>query len=445
MTVTATAPVVTPDQQTTRTRDIVSIVTIYVFFLMAIPSRYIFGPLGGAGSPSTILGALFLVAYLLRWIHPASPIGTGRHPIRLVATALFCVFLTSYVSANLHKMASLEQNGADRGLIMISGWLGIMLLTAEGIESMDRLKVLLDRIIFGATGMAALGIIQFFIGLDITKYIVIPGLQVNQPYTDVSTRGSFNRPSATAIHPIEFGFVLVTLLPIAIHRARYAPQGRRFRRWLQVVLIATTLPMTVSRSAILGFVIALIVILPIWPSRERWAALGVTALGVVGIQVVVPGLFRSLNNLFFAIGTDASTTSRTAAFSSAAPFISAHPLFGLGFGTFMPNIYFFTDDEYLNAAIEIGLVGSFMLLLMFITGWCLSRSARRASADQETRHLGQCMAASCAVMLICYATFDALYFPMAAGLTFLVLGCVGALWRLTVQSRRQHEVSLRGL
>ena len=141
---------------------------------------------------------------------------------------------------------------------------------------MDRLKVLLDRIIFGATGMAALGIIQFFIGLDITKYIVIPGLQVNQPYTDVSTRGSFNRPSATAIHPIEFGFVLVTLLPIAIHRARYAPQGRRFRRWLQVVLIATTLPMTVSRSAILGFVVALIVILPIWPSRERWAALGVT-------------------------------------------------------------------------------------------------------------------------------------------------------------------------
>ena len=111
----------------------------------------------------------------------------------------------------------------------------------------------------------------------------------------------------------------------------------------------------------------------------------------------------------------------------------------------MPNIYFFTDDEYLNAAIEIGLVGSFMLLLMFITGWCLSRSVRRASADQETRHLGQCMAASCAVMLICYATFDALYFPMAAGLTFLVLGCVGALWRLTVQSRRQHEVSLRGL
>ena len=132
MTVTATAPVITPDQQTTPTRDIVSIVTIYVFFLMAVPSRYIFGPWVVPDLRRRILGVLFLVAYLLRWIHPASPIGTGRQPIRLVATALFCVFLTSYVSANLHKMASLEQNGADRGLIMISGWLGIMLLHRRG-------------------------------------------------------------------------------------------------------------------------------------------------------------------------------------------------------------------------------------------------------------------------------------------------------------------------
>jgi O-antigen ligase len=176
----------------------------------------------------------------------------------------------------------------------------------------------------------------------------------------------------------------------------------------------------------------MIIVILTWPSKDRWAALGTITLGVLGIQVMIPGMVRSLDNLFFAIGTDASSTSRTEAFSNAAPFISAHPLFGMGFGVFMPNIYFFTDDQYLNSVIEIGFFGTFVLLLVFITGWCLSRAARRVSADPETRHLGQCMAASCAVMLIGYGTFDALYFPMAAGLTFLVLGCVGALWRLTV-------------
>jgi len=31
---------------------------------------------------------------------------------------------------------------------------------------------------------------------------------------------------------------------------------------------------------------------------------------------------------------------------------------------------------------------------------------------------------------VSYATYDALSFPMGAGLTFLLLGCVGAMWRL---------------
>jgi O-antigen ligase len=302
------------------------------------------------------------------------------------------------------------------------------------VRSMERLEALLRRIVFGASAMAVLGITQFFTGLDIAKYIVIPGLVANQPYDDIAVRGSFNRPSATAIHPIEFGFVLAVVLPIAIHRARFAPQNQRFKRWLQVVLISVTLPMTVSRSAILGFVIVMAVILPIWPARDRWRALGVIAIGVIGIPVLVPGLLRDLNNLFFAIGTDSSTTSRTDALSNAMPLIGQHPWFGEGFGTFMPSVFFYTDDQYLNSAIELGLVGVAAIVVLFITGWWSARDVRRRSTDPEIRHLGQCMAASCAAMLIIYGTFDALYFPMAAGITFLLLGCLAALWRLTRES-----------
>jgi O-antigen ligase len=443
VTLTAAEPMVLPDRPTSRGSDLVRLITVYIFFLMAIPSRYIFGPFGGAGSMATMLGMLFFVIYLLLWIHPASPLGTGRQPIRIVATLLLAAFVVSYLSANLHKLGGLESNGADRGLIMICGWLGIMLLTADGVPSMERFNVLLGRIVFGATGMASLGIVQFFAGLDITKYIVIPGLSVHQAYTDVSTRGSFNRPSATAIHPLEFGFVLVTVLPIAIHRARYAPnKAVARRRWLQVALIAATLPMTVSRSAILGFAIAMIVILPVWSSKERLAALGAIVVGIIGIQVTIPGMVRSLNNLFFAIGTDASTTSRTSAFSNAAPFISAHPLVGTGFGTFMPNVFFFTDDQYLNSVIEIGLVGALILLALFVTGWVLARAGRRQSRDPETRHLGQCLAASSAVIAVSYATFDALYFPMAAGLTFLIMGCIAAFWRLSLTGATRPENTL---
>jgi hypothetical protein len=415
-------------------RDIVSLVTLYVLVLMAIPSRYVFAPFGGAGAPSTMLGAIFLVVYVLRWVHPASLIGSVRQPLRVAALGTFCAFLASYAAANLHKMEPLEQNGADRGVIIICGWVGVLLLTADGVSSMERLEVLLKRIVFGASAMAALGIVQFFTGLNIAKYIVIPGLTANQPYDDIQVRGSYNRPSATAIHPIEFGFVLATVLPIAIHRARFAPRNQRFKRWLQVVLISVALPLTVSRSAILGFVIVMAVILPVWPSRDRWRALGVIVIGVIGVQVLVPGLVRDLNNLFFSIGTDSSTTSRTSALSNAIPLIGQHPWLGEAFGTFMPSVFFYTDDQYLNSAIELGLVGVAAIVTLFVTGWWSARDARRRSADPEIRHLGQCMAASCAVMLLVYGTFDALYFPMAAGITFLMLGCLAALWRLTRES-----------
>jgi O-antigen ligase len=425
-------------------RDIASLVTVYVLVLMAIPSRYTFTPFGGAGAPSTMLSAIFLIVYLLCWVHPASRIGSVRQPLRVAALGIFCSFLASYVAASLHKMAPLEQNGADRGVIMICGWVGIMLLTADGVSSMERLEVLLRRVVCGASAMAALGIIQFFTGLNIAKYIVIPGLTANLPYSDIDVRGSYNRPSATAIHPIEFGFVLATVLPIAIHRARFAPKNQRFKRWLQVVLISVTLPMTVSRSAILGFIVVMAVILPVWPSRDRWRALAVIAIGALGIQVLVPGIMRNLNSLFFAIGTDSSTTSRTSALSNSMPLIGQHPWFGEGFGTFMSSVFFYTDDQYLNSAIELGLVGVAALIALFITGWWSARDVRRRSADPQIRHLGQCMTASCAVMLIVYGTFDALYFPMAAGITFLMLGCLAALWRLTRESC-EREVSYRPL
>jgi O-antigen ligase len=329
-------------------------------------------------------------------------------------------------------------NGVDRGIVLIIAWLGVLLVAADGIDSIDRLKTLFRRLVFGATAMAVLGMVQFFAGLNAAQYIVIPGLSSLMPYTDIQERDAFHRPSATAIHPIEFGFVLSVILPLAIHQARYAPPGLRLRRWTQVGLIAVTLPMTVSRSAILGLAAVLIVILPVWPRRERWLAYGVAICGIGALFLGVHGLLGTIRNLFLAVGTDSSTTSRTVAYAHTAPFVAAHPWFGEGFGSFLPMVYFYTDNQYLNLLIETGIIGLAALFALFCTGWILARSTRRATADDELRHLAQCLAASVVVMAVTYVTFDAFYFPMAAAVTFLALGCVGAFWRLA--RRDQHAL-----
>ncbi len=70
------------------------------------------------------------------------------------------------------------------------------------------------------------------------------------------------------------------------------------------------------------------------------------------------------------------------------------------------------------------------LVTLMVTGWCLARAARRAVTGDRARDLLQSLAASVAVAAVSFATFDALAFAIATGLTFLVLGCTGAAWRL---------------
>jgi O-antigen ligase len=414
-----------------RRTDSVTLLTCYTFLLMIIPSPLVFAPLGGAGSPATVFAAILLVLYLVTWLHPALAPARGRQPVRFAAIGLGCAIIATYVSANRHAMPVLELNGADRGVILTCGWLAVLLLAADGIDRVDRLKTLIRRIVMGATAMAVLAATQFFTGLNAANYVVIPGLTSQQPFNDLATRDALYRPSATAIDPIELAAVLAVCLPLAVHQARFAPPGLRLRRWIQVAFIGAALPMTLSRTGILALAAAVLVVLPTWPRRDRRTAYLVGALAAVAMWAMIPGLAGAFRGLFSEVGSDTSSTSRTGAFSAAAPFVGQHPWLGRGFGTFLPQTYFFTDDQYLHSLIETGVIGLLALLALFATGWSCARSARRATADPQIRHLAQCMAAAVAAAAVAFATLDAFSFMIISGLTFTLLGCVGALWRIT--------------
>jgi polysaccharide biosynthesis protein PslJ len=414
-----------------RSADAVTLLTVYLLLLMAVPSSLVIGPLGAAGAPADVVGVVLLACYLLARQHPALLIDRRRQPIRTAAVLFGCVTLAAYVSANRTIMSALTENGADRGLFLMAGWLGVVLLAADGIRQTDRLVVLLRRIVLGASAMAVLGIIEFVTGSDLTKYVSIPGLTLHMQITDLMTRDGLVRVIATAGQPLEFAAVLAMSLPLAIHQARFAPAGLRARRWIQVALIAMTMPMTVSRSAIFGLVAICIVLIPTWPRRDRRRAYLILVAGPILATLVKPSLVTGFGGLFGQLGTDSSSKSRLSAYSEAIPYIAHHPWLGQGFQTFYPQTYFFVDNQYLTSLIETGFLGLLAFVVLFATGWFTARSARFATADHRTRDLAQCLAASVVAAAVCFATFDALSFTIAPGLCFLILGCTGALWRLT--------------
>jgi polysaccharide biosynthesis protein PslJ len=414
-----------------RQADAIGLLTFFTFLLLIIPAPLEFAPLGGAGSPATIFGVVLLILYLATWLHPRLAPERSSQPIRRAGICFFCSILVTYVSVNRHALSTSQLNGVDRGIIMACGWLGVLLIAADDINRIERLKALFGRIIMGVTIVASLAMVQFFTGLNAVKYVVIPGLSSQQPFTDLGTREALYRVSATATSPIELAAVLAVCLPLAVHQARFARPELRRRRWIQVALIGGALPLTLSRTAVVAFVVSCLVLLPTWPKRDRRLAYIVGGLSVIAMWAMIPGLLGAFGSLFSEVGSDPSSTSRTGAFSSAIPFIAQNPWLGRGFDTFFPQTYFFTDDQYLHSLIETGFVGLLALLALFATGWTLARAARRATVDTENRDLAQSLAAGIAASAAAFATLDAFSFPIISGLTFMLLGCTGALWRIT--------------
>jgi O-antigen ligase len=149
------------------------------------------------------------------------------------------------------------------------------------------------------------------------------------------------------------------------------------------------------------------------------------------VWLAKPSLVSSFAALFSHLGSDQSSLSRTDAYTEAVPYISAHPWLGQGFQTFLPQTYFFVDNQYLTSLLETGVLGLLALVACFVTGWFTAQKVRARATDARTRDLGQCLAASIAVAAVCFASFDALSFSIAAGVFFLLFGCVGAAWRLS--------------
>jgi O-antigen ligase len=431
MTTTATRPMPLATPVVGAQADTVMVLSVFAAVLTLLPGRYVLGALGAAGTPAGIMAVLCLCWYLFAMLTPRTTPIRGRQPVRLIILLFAAAILVSYAVAMTRTLPALELNGADRGLILLAGWAGVALLAADGISTLDRLETLRRRLVAGGTVMAVLGVTQFFTGLDLAGYIAIPGLTSSASYTSLLQRDEFNRPMATATHPIEFGVVLAMLLPLAVHGAMYAGARPRGRRWLQVALIATALPMTVSRSAILGLAVAALVVLPTWSGRQRRRAYAVMLIFTFAMRVAIPGLLGTVTSLITEIGTDSSTVARTDDYSAVGQALAAHPWFGQGFGTYLPQTYRILDNQYLGSLIETGIIGLLALIVVLFSGWFLARAARRASTLPAHRHLAQCFAAASAVAIFSYGTFDAFGFPMVANLTFLIVGCCGALWRLT--------------
>lgn len=406
-------------------------VVALVICLLGIPSALILKPLGAAGTPADII-AIGLLAWwaAMRLIRPGGP-SRRTTAVHMVFFAFAATMLASYAHGMLRPITGAETSSADRGLLAILAWAGMTIGIADGLRTREALERVLRVLMVGGAVVASLGILQFFTGIDLAAHVQIPGFVANHPFALQFARSNFRRVSATTMHPIEFGVVLALILPVALHFAVQSKTARQRRRaFVCSCLMIVALPMTVARSAILGLIVGLLVVVPALDRKNRMRALVVAPFLAVLLKLAVPGLLGTVRNLFLHAGQDPSVQNRLGDYVAAGHYIGASPILGRGFFTFLPEMYRTLDNQYMGTLIEAGFLGLAALMGLMIVGMAACAGVRARVTEADTRSLAQALLASMAVALVTFFTFDALAFPMATGVFFIVLGAIGALIRV---------------
>ena len=170
--------------------------------------------------------------------------------------------------------------------------IAVALFTADGLRDRARLDVVLRRLV-ALTGVTAiLGILQYF-GVDLVPYLRFPGLVLQHGPRIRSPHGpTSHESSGTSVHAIEFGVSPLRRRAFALHYAMRGPRERRARAWWWTVAILFALPTAVSRSAVVGIVVALVVLAVRWTWTQRiWLVLlGLTM--IAAMRAIAPGTAR---------------------------------------------------------------------------------------------------------------------------------------------------------
>src|SRR5260370_1903118 len=141
-------------------RDVVSTLSLFAVLRIVLPSRYVIGPLGGAGEPAQLLGLGIALWWLADWFGQPQPRSRIEQPLKRFALAFLVAVLASYLVAAIRPISPTEQLAADRSALNVIAWGGLMLAAMDGITSRARLDTLLRRVTLLARREGTLATLQ---------------------------------------------------------------------------------------------------------------------------------------------------------------------------------------------------------------------------------------------------------------------------------------------
>lgn len=363
---------------------------------------------------------LWLGAGLLAWVAlRCRPRSSGR----ISWPPLLWAWLWLLAACALSFINTAYPLESARGLIKWLKAFGVFAVTVEAARHTDGPRWLLRAAWAAVALTAADGLWQYAAGRDL--------LRAEPPHIAL---GSFPRITAGLQDPNNLGMFFGLLLPLCYLAARrLASLPHRPLAWGVVGLGAWALFFTFSRGAILGLLaaVALVVIL----RRDGWLA---SATGIA-LAVAWWRLPRAASDWVAHASSPLvalTNADRLQMWQAAWRMIQAHPVLGVGVGTFHlryaefklpddPLLASYAHNTYLQVWATMGLVGLLAFLALCWGGWRLWRSSRTTDVTRQVVGLG-CLAGALAFLTSGLLESN-LFFSKLSMLFWLVSGAaVGA-------------------
>src|SRR4051812_22457047 len=141
-----------------------------------IPARLVVPSMTDLGRPGLIVGfSLFCWWVLVRF--SSHLVMTGPQPMRWAILIFMVTLMISYALGFMRGLTTMEANAADRAMLFFCVFSGAVLIGTDGVPNWLRLRGVLKVFVTCAAIVAAIALVEYLAGLDLTKYLAVPGLQ----------------------------------------------------------------------------------------------------------------------------------------------------------------------------------------------------------------------------------------------------------------------------
>jgi O-antigen ligase len=263
-------------------------------------------------------------------------------------------------------------------------------------------------------------------------------------------------------HPNLLAFFLVLSVPVAIALAFQSRRVERLVMACAAIAGIEGLVLTLTRGAILGFIVALALLATWRPVRRVLVAgvlLGIVALAAAPVSWTQSGQLGVLTERLASVGdlTQTSTNPRIHIWRMSLGIVAAHPVLGVGAGNFSAAAlsndlrnedygrfwegYDHAHDLLLTIAAELGIAGlGLMLALVAVAARTTMRALRRATSE---RPLVLAVAAGLTGLFAAGLTDYPLRANAILGTVMIELGALVAFQRMTQRARVAHDPESR--